>query len=138
MNNSKFYNLSAAFFLSMVLALSIIQGFAQNMISTPFKLVNSHYDEQSPVIAPDGKALYFTVANHPQNTNGKRDLGDIWVSLWIGGAWSAPVHAGSVINDASYNSVGGFSADGSQLFLLNHFGKNGNASSTQGFSISIV
>jgi len=76
------------------------------------------------------------LANHPQNVNGKKDLGDIWISLWIGGAWTAPVHGGSVINDGSYNAVAGFSADGNQLFLVNHFGKKGGAASTQGISVS--
>jgi OOP family OmpA-OmpF porin len=114
----------------------LTQMFAQNIISAPFKLVNSSYDEQNPVITPDGKALYFTLANHPQNVNGKKDPGDIWISLWIGGAWTAPVHGGSAINDGSYNAVAGFSADGNQLFLVNHFGKKGNAASTQGISIS--
>src|SRR5882762_9980475 len=109
MKHSKFYILNAIFFLLLLFGLSRIQLFGQKLISAPFKLVNSPYDEQSPVITPDSKALYFTVANHPQNTNGKKDLGDIWVSLWIGGTWAAPVHAGNVINDASYNSVAGFS-----------------------------
>ena len=116
--------------------MTIAPLFAQSVISTPFKLVNSKYDEQAPVITPDKKALYFTVANHPQNTNGKKDLGDIWVSLWISGSWSAPGHGGSAINDASYNAVAGFSPDGNQLFLLNHFGIKGNNASTQGISVS--
>jgi outer membrane protein OmpA-like peptidoglycan-associated protein len=124
------------FLLVIVVALSIRQGFSQAVISAPFKLVNSPYDEQSPVITPDGKALYFTLANHPQNVNGKKDLGDIWISLLIGGIWTVPVHGGSVINDGSYNAVAGFSADGNQLFLVNHFGKNGNSAVTQGLSVS--
>jgi len=136
MKNSKFYILNSVFLLSIVLRLSTNQVFSQNIISSPFRLVNSPYDEQNPVITADGKALYFTLANHPQNVNGKKDLGDIWISLWIGGAWTAPVHGGSVINDGSYNAVAGFSSDGNQLFLMNHFGKNGNAASTQGVSIS--
>jgi outer membrane protein OmpA-like peptidoglycan-associated protein len=136
MRCSKFHILKAIFFFVFVVGLSLIQGFAQNILSTPFKLVNSTYDEQSPVITPDGRALYFTVANHPQNTDGKKDLGDIWVSLWLGGAWSAPIHAGNVINDVSCNSVAGFSADGNRLFLLNHFGKSGGAASTQGIAVS--
>src|SRR5882672_6455308 len=136
MRYSKFYILNSTFFFLSVLGISAIQVFSQNIISAPFKLVNSPYDEQNPVITPDGKALYFTLANHPQNVNGKKDLGDIWISLWIGGAWTAPVHGGSVINDGSYNAVAGFSADGNQLFLVNHFGKKGGAASTQGISVS--
>ncbi|MCX8490870.1 MAG: hypothetical protein ORN54_07370 [Cyclobacteriaceae bacterium] len=39
-----------------------------------FKQVNSIYDEQSPAISPDGKVLYLTIANHPQNLGGKKIL----------------------------------------------------------------
>ncbi len=109
--------------------------FAQRVMISPFKLVNSAYDEQCPVITPDGKALYFTVANHPENIKDKKDLGDIWVSLWMGSAWAKPIHGGNVINDVSYNAVAGFSADGNQLFLLGHYGKDGVAS-TQGIAVS--
>ncbi len=128
--------LTIAFLLPMtrVSAQGILR--TPSLISTPFKLVNSPYDEQSPVITPDGKALYFTIANHPLNTAGKKDLGDIWISLWIGGAWSAPSRASSNINDASYNAVAGFSADGSQIFLLSQYGKNGSVATTQGISVA--
>ncbi len=122
--------------LSIFLLLLAIESFGQQAASSPFRLVNSPYDEQSPVITPDGKALYFTVAKHPENTKGKKDLGDIWVSLWMGNGWTAPIHGGNVINDEAYNAVAGFSADGNQLFLLSHYGSNGNAASTQGISVS--
>jgi hypothetical protein len=136
MKHAKLHILNSIFFLTILFGISIFQGFAQNIITTPFKLVNSPYDEQNPLITPDGKALYFTLANHPQNVNGKKDLGDIWISLWMSGAWTAPVHGGSVINDGAYNAVAGFSADGDQLFLVNHFGKNGSTPSTQGIAVS--
>jgi len=109
---------------------------AQDIISTPFKFVNSRYDEQSPVISPDGKALYLTIANHPQNINGKKDPGDIWISLKVNGEWTLPEHGVSAINDAGYNAVLGFSADGTQLFLASHYGKNGAVATTQGISVS--
>ena len=136
MKKATVYILHSILFLEVLFGISTIQGFAQKIISAPFKLVNSPYDEQNPVITPDGKALYFTLANHPQNVNGKKDPGDIWISLWMAGAWTAPVHGGSVINDGSYNAVAGFSADGNQLFLVNHFGKNGSAASSQGIAVS--
>ncbi len=136
MANLKFYFLKPKFLLAFALNMTAAQLFAQRIISAPFKLVNSPYDEQSPVITPDGKALYFTVANHPQNIGGKKDLGDIWVSLWIGGSWTAPIHGGNVINDESYNAVAGFTADGAQLFLLGHYAKNGSVTSTQGIAVS--
>lgn len=120
------------YIFSLFLFLSI-DALAQSVVTAPFQSVNSEYDEQNPIIGPD--ALYFTVANHPQNIGGKKDLGDIWVSLRVNGAWSKPVHGGKVINNDAYNAVAGFSADGKQMFLLSHYKKNG-ATTTQGISVS--
>ncbi|MCW5910933.1 MAG: OmpA family protein [Cyclobacteriaceae bacterium] len=102
-----------------------------------FELVNSGYDEQAPVISPDGKTLYLTVANHPQNVGGVKDPGDIWISVWAGNAWSAPVHGGTVINSRGYNGVAGISRSGNELFLFNHYTKTGDPPATQGISVSI-
>ena len=46
------------------------------------------------------------------------------------------MHAGSVINDKAFNAVAGFSADGSEMFLLGHYGSQGNLARTQGISVS--
>jgi len=107
---------------------------AQSIQTVPFKSVNTAYDEQNPIIGPDG--LYFTVANHPQNVGGKKDPGDIWVSVWVGGAWSKPIHGGNLINDGVYNSVAGFSHDGKQMFLLGHYAKKGSSATSQGIAVS--
>jgi outer membrane protein OmpA-like peptidoglycan-associated protein len=114
------------FVLSFCLTLSILV-FAQNSLQT----LNSPFDEQNAVLSPDGRTLYLTIANHPQNVGGKRDPGDIWISTWTNGQWSPPTHGGTVINDRGYNGVAGFNADGSQLFLLSHY-----AAKTQGISVS--
>jgi outer membrane protein OmpA-like peptidoglycan-associated protein len=103
--------------------------------SNPFKLVNTVYDEQSPVISPDRKVLYLTIANHPQNLGGKKDPGDIWVSLSLDGVWQAPIHGGSEINNENYNAAIGFSRDGAILFLTGHYSKNGIVN-TQGISFT--
>ncbi len=102
----------------------------------PLALVNSPLDEQNPVLSPDGKTLYFTIANHPQNIAGKRDPGDIWISRWIENAWSAPIHGGPVLNNRGYNGVAGISRDGSQLYLLSHYTKAGVNPTTQGISVA--
>ena len=49
--------------------LFLISGFHLSVaqITNPFALANSVYEEQNPVITPDGRALYFTIANHPDN-----------------------------------------------------------------------
>jgi OOP family OmpA-OmpF porin len=98
--------------------------------------VNVSYDEKSPVISPDGKLLYFTISNHPQNVGGIRDLGDIWYSEFDGLQWSTPVHAGPNLNSRDYNAVAGFSDDGLWLYLLSHYDAAGNSAKTQGISVS--
>jgi OmpA-OmpF porin, OOP family len=51
--------------------------------------VNTRHNEVSPVISPDGKSLYYFVANHPENTYGKDGSQDIWVSsVDDNGQWS--------------------------------------------------
>jgi len=108
---------------------------AQSSDNTSFSQVNSEYDELNPVVSPDGKLLFFTIANHPQNVGGKKDPGDIWFSILTDGQWTTPVHAGTLLNDKAYNAVAGFSADGSQLFLLGHYADPGKPL-TQGISVS--
>jgi len=119
------------------LFLSIHTLSAQRLSNNSFQLVNSPYDELNPVISPDGRTLYFTIANRAENAGGKRDQGDIWFSvLTDNNQWAAPVHAGIVINNASYNAVAGFSANGDQMFLLSHYDSPGSTARTQGISVS--
>jgi len=103
------------------------QAFNQKALDLP----NTEHDEQAPMISPDGKTLYFTVSGHPGNAGGKKDPGDIWYSTWAGDHWGPPIHGGSVINDESYNTVIGFSHDGSRIFLGNHY-----HSTNQGISVA--
>ncbi|MFN3840278.1 MAG: OmpA family protein [Cyclobacteriaceae bacterium] len=125
------------FFISLFLFWIASRATAQPAVDQPsFKLVNSPYDEQAPVISPDGKTLYFTRGNHPENVGGKADQGDIWISLWTEGGWSAPVHAGPVLNDRAYNGVIGISPDGLHLFLIGHYSGSGQPAKTQGISVS--
>ncbi len=102
----------------------------------PLVKINSSYDEQNPVVSPDGKTLYITIANHPQNTGGKRDPGDIWISVMEESGWSVPVHGGSTINNTTFNGVAGVSRDGNELYLLSHYKTSGSAPATQGISVS--
>lgn len=101
--------------------------FTQRALDAP----NTAYDEQSPMLTPDGKVLYFTVANHSDNIGGKKDLGDIWYSVWMGDRWGPAVHGGKVINDEGYDAVIGFSHDGERIFLANNY-----HATTQGISLA--
>jgi outer membrane protein OmpA-like peptidoglycan-associated protein len=101
-----------------------------------FAQLNSVYDEQAPVLTPDGTELYFTVANHPMNVSGESDLGDIWVSRWEDNKWSAPTRAKGLINNAAYNAVLGFSSDGQKMFLCGHYTFDGEVAGSHGISVS--
>lgn len=125
------------FIFSSALLFVTFLATAQRLNTNSFQHSNTSYDELNPVISPDGKSMYVTVANHPQNVGGKKDPGDIWVCLLTeSNQWSAPVHAGPALNDQGFNAVAGFSRDGSQMFLLSHYGSSGNVARTQGISVS--
>jgi OmpA-OmpF porin, OOP family len=101
-----------------------------------FAALNSPLDERNPVIAPDGKRIYFTIGNHPQNIGGRKDPGDIWYSEWTGNKWSTPIHAGKSINDMAYNAVGDIAEDGNSILLLNHYDHSAARAKTQGIAIA--
>ncbi len=101
------------------------------------KLVNSPFDELNPVFTPDGSSLYFTRSRHPDNTGGRNDLGDIWMSTMdASGNWTEAVNAGTNLNNNFYNAVVGFSPDGGTIYLHHHYFKKGNRPSTQGLSFA--
>jgi OOP family OmpA-OmpF porin len=52
------------------------------------KNVNSDFNELNPLLSPDGKTLYFSRRNHPENVGGVTDKEDIWYSeLDSSGHW---------------------------------------------------
>ncbi len=60
------------------------------------KAVNTPYDEQHPVISPNGE-LFFSVGFHPDNLGGQTDAGDIWMSKKdMEGRYNSPVHVKSL------------------------------------------
>ena len=107
--------------LIFLCCLALSPALRAQSIQQVLQALNSSYDEQNPVLTPDGMTLYFTIGNHPSNIGGKKDPGDIWLSRKNGSQWSSPVHAGAVLNDRAYNAVAGFSPDGQQLFLHGHY-----------------
>lgn len=125
------------FLLALVVSFSINSLFAQDFSASSLRNVNSTYDELNPVLSPDGRFLFFTIAHHPENIGGKKDPGDIWFSsLQPDNTWSAPQHAGASINNRQYNAVAGFSADGNLLYLHNHYSSSDDPARTQGISVS--
>lgn len=122
------------FLITLLFAAWSLSG--QSSVNDPFKLVNTSYDEQNPLVSHDGKLLFFTIGNHPLNVGGLKDPGDIWFSRWTGTEWSAPEHGGNAINNRAYNGVAGMTDDSRFLFLLGHYDGSGNTPRTQGLSVS--
>jgi outer membrane protein OmpA-like peptidoglycan-associated protein len=90
--------------------------------------INSEYGEVAPIISPDGKELYFTRINHPDNIHRKDDKiikQDIWHTQKRGKTWNAPQNLGTPLNDEEDNAVTCISADGKTLFVLNAYSKTG-------------
>lgn len=92
--------------------------------------VNTLYHEVSPVISNDGRELYYFVSNHPENTFGKDNSQDIWVSsLDDKGEWGKAKHLGAPFNQNKFNQV--FQVmPGGALFI-----RGGRAKNSKGFSI---
>jgi OOP family OmpA-OmpF porin len=94
------------------------------------KTVNTYHHEAAPVVTPDGNTLYFFVNNHPENTHGKEDSQDIWMSKKdANGTWSQAVHLTSPFNIHPYNQLFTTFEDGT-LFV-----KGGHSKGEKGFSL---
>ncbi len=102
--------------------------------------VNSEYAELNPVIAPDGKTLYFGRKSHPANRFGIKGSEtisgsqDIWFSEKVGDTWSTARRLSDVLNRDQYNTILSISPDG-QTILLKGAYVNG-AYETRGFSLA--
>lgn len=84
--------------------------------------VNSEYSELNPLLSPDGKTLYFSRRNHPDNIGGKKDREDIWYSeLDSSGNWSLAKNMGPMFNNAQpnfINSIQSVTPDGRSAVML--------------------
>lgn len=86
------------------------------------KNVNSDVNELNPILSPDGKTLYFSRTNHPDNAGGKKDKEDIWYSeLGADGKWQLAKNAGAPLNNEYPNFVSAISSttpDGKSVIML--------------------
>lgn len=118
----------------------IQNSFAQKQPESLGSAVNSEFSELNPVMAPDGKTLYFGRKNHPTNKYGSqgsetvKGSQDIWYSENIGGVWSTAFRMPDALNRDQYNTILSISPDG-QTILLKGAYVQGNYE-TRGFSLS--
>ena len=121
-------------FFFIMSALSLVSS--AQVISSRYELVkmdktiNTFHHEAAPIVSPDGNTLYFFVQNHPENTTGKEDSQDIWMSKKdANGAWSQAQHLTHPFNIHPYNQLFTVFDDGT-LFI-----KGGRAKGEKGFSL---
>lgn len=104
------------------------------------KSVNSEYSEVNPLLSADGKTLFFSRRNHPENIGGVTDKEDIWYSeLGEDGKWQLAKNMGKPYNNIYpnfINSISSITPDGKAAIMLlgNKYLSNGRMS--HGVSIS--
>lgn len=115
--------------------INLAQALPPNIIKENLgKNINSPYRELSPVIAPDGKTLYYTRWEHPLNM-GQQKKQDIWYSdLQADKTWGAAKPFSFPINNDEHNALCSISQDGSTIILNNAYLPNEGM--TRGVSIS--
>jgi OmpA-OmpF porin, OOP family len=85
------------------------------------KNVNSEYSEYNPLLSPDGKTLYFSRKNHPENVGGITDKEDIWYSeLDSTGHWKLAQNLTALNNPGPnfINYISSVTPDGKSAVVL--------------------
>jgi OmpA-OmpF porin, OOP family len=119
------------FLLSFSFSVSAQQITSRYELVKMDKSVNTFHHEAAPIVSPDGSTLYFFVMNHPENTMGKEDTQDIWMSKKdASGVWGQAQHLKSPFNIHASNQLFTILPDGS-LFI-----KGGKSKGEKGFSIA--
>lgn len=107
--------------IALGLMLMSINAISQTSFS-PVNLgsaINSEYSEINPVLSVDGKTLYFSRVNHPENAVGKINSQDVWYStLNDDGTWSQAKRLPKSVNIGRYNAILAALSDG-KTFLIN-------------------
>jgi OOP family OmpA-OmpF porin len=90
----------------------------QEIPITPDTVVNSRFNEVKPIFSPDGSTLYFTRSNHPLNSGGRRDRGDVWqANVLAPGRYGEVKLADRAFNSSQMNSIVGFSENGQEVYF---------------------
>lgn len=126
----------------IVIALIIIITGSEVIAQTSFKpqnlgpAVNTEYPEFNPVLSLDGKTLYFTRANHPQNRYGRLNSQDIWyTTLNDDGTWTEAQRLPNTVNIGRYNSILAALDDGNTFLINGKFNQRGTRWIERGLSL---
>ncbi len=123
------------YILILVMIMLARAGMAQNELEKLDQL-SSSADDQNPILSPDGNTMYFVRKNHPANTGGTSDPGDIWVSeRQMDGSWGDPANL-KALNNERFNGIIGFADGGNQVYLHGHYLDDDKKPTSQGISVS--
>ncbi len=94
--------------------------------------LNSAYDDMLPIVAPDGKSIFFARKKSPENIGSKKQ-DDIYYSVKGKKGWLEAVNIGSPLNNEYHNFVCAISPDGNTIYVSGSYEKN---SDKKGVSVS--
>ncbi len=88
------------------------------IIVTRLSVLNSGYDDHTPIPTSDGKKLYFT-SKRPGGVSGDKlsEEGKYYEDIWFWDGKDAPVNVGPPVNTMGHDATGGLSLDGKILFI---------------------
>lgn len=89
---------------------------------------NTKYTEVRPLLAADGKTLFFARQNSPDNVGGRNDGQDIWYCKIRDAKsqdWFDAKNLEKPVNTAGNNGVASVAADGNSLLLINKYMPDG-------------
>ncbi len=89
--------------------------------------VNTKGQEVAPIIAADGKMLYFTRGKYEGNVGGSYTQ-DVWCAKLETTNWALAENMGKPINNAENNAIVSISPDGRILYLMNVYRPDGSMS----------
>jgi len=99
--------------------------FAENKTQLS-KSINSFSHELKPILAPNGRTLYFVRKFDPHNTGGTSDAQDIYYSEFVNGRWTEAQNIGAPLNDRLANGICSISTDGNTVWVINGYNKDGS------------
>lgn len=97
--------------------------------------INSKHEELTPVIAANGKGIFFSRRFSPNNIGGSSDQQDIYYSSKYNGEWTEAYNLGEPLNNHGPNAVCAVTPDGNTVLLMNTYDSFGKQKG-QGLSMS--
>jgi len=118
-------------------ALNIVEGdFADTKKENLGGNVNTVHTEKHPVIAHDGKTIYFIREGDERNIGSDKGKEDIWYTeLSETGDWGEAKNLGTPVNNSSHNGVISVAPDNSYMIVKHVYNEKGEYKEP-GFSIT--